>query len=1066
MGKRKINRATENSRIQRYATVFLTVLWGILFFLLLFLPADSSWLRWTAVCAILLSFPLAATLNRQKSVRNLAPLDRALDSLNDGDLEPITTAFLSNPEPHISSLHGKLIQLVLNIQGLLGHLDLISGNIAGISHSVNEQLVTYIRDVKNQLVNTDVTLQSAGEIHDFMESISADISRLSEIAQETLSFLKEIVESNENVSLKMESLSAYARDTEDAMGEIIAHTEKVTQNTENLASMVMETSASIMEMDATISEIRKQARQTEIQAEEAGEVAKEGLNRTREASKTVESAGVAFETVSKTIRQLKAESMKIGEIVTGIRRISDQTSILALNATIAASQSEHPDRSFQVIAEKIRELAITSSISMKEAGDVLTGMEKLVDDGHEIIEEAGDVVRSGVVQVRGAESSLENIVQHMQSVVDNIAIVSQATEEHVEGSAQINKATQRVSIMTEEIAELMKRQSETVLSVNTKTDYIGLLVESMKELTTEQNGKVGKLLDYMKEIGQDTRKALRQSKELSMHNQKILNAIRNIREVSNHTYRNTAILSDSALSLEKFGWHLENRLNTFHLPSPKSGGTLRISGFSLPHDKLDPLAGSTVYEAQVLSLLHRGLVRYDPLFNLEPDLAHSWDVSGDGRKYTFRLRENAVFHNGQPITARDVISTFMRLLSPDFECGAAGMYFVIEGTRAFAEGKAKDISGIQALDEHTVQFMLEKPLAFFTGLLTMTYAAIVPETDYLRGPQETFSGMGCGPFALVLFEPGKTLTVRKFDEFYMPGRPFVDKVYLDLSTRDNMFDAFESGNIDILSINEPDDLDEAATRNSLVKDILTSTQLSTYFLAINCKKPPFSDPHIRQALSLAINREKLCLTFPLKLAEPAASIIPPGLLGHSPAAMLAIHDPEKSRWLLEQHGFDFNQEIELTFARKGNEDPGDITAIAEDLTKVGIRVRLNGMKNHWPYIEKRAHTMFRVGWIADYPDPDNFIHTLFNPEAGDPLFLGAELKEVGPLSEKARFTMNPRQRTETYQKIEQIISEQAPLIPLYHKKEILIRNPGVSGIILRGFSPFLDVENVWFNQMT
>lgn len=1057
---------TENSHFYRYSAVIFAVAWGILLFFLLLLPTASPWFRWIALGTVLLSFPLAGSLKQQRTGKNLASLISAIDLLNAGDLEHISATFLSDPDPQTSSLHQKLIQLVLNIQGLLGHLNLISDNIAGISHSVNEQLVTYIRDVKNQIINTDVTLQSAGEIHDFMESISADISRLSEISQETLSFLKEIVESNENVSLKMESLSAYTRDTEDAMGEIIAHTEKVTQNTENLASMVMETSASIMEMDATISEIRKQGRQTEIQAEEAGHMAKEGLNRTREASKTVESAGLAFETVSKTIRQLKTESMKIGKIVTGIRRVSDQTSILALNATIAAAQSDHPDRSFQVIAEKIRELAITSSISMKEADSVLTGMEKLVDEGNEITENAGDVVRSGVVQVRGAESSLEDIVQHMQSVMDNIAIVSQATEEHVEGSAQINKATQRISIMTEEIAELMKRESETVLSVNTKTDYIGLLVESMKNLTAEQNGKVGQLLDYMKEIGQDTRKALRQSKELSMHNQKIINAIRNIRDVSDHTYRNTAILSDSALSLEKFGWHLENRLKTFQHPSPKSGGSLRISGFSLPHDKLDPLSGSTVYEAQVFSMLHRGLVRYDPLFNLKADLAHSWNVSGDGRKYTFHLRENAVFHNGQPITSRDVVSTFKRLLLPAFECGAAGMYYVIEGTKAFAEGKTDDIRGIQTPDEHTVEFVLEKPLAFFAGLLTMSYAAIVPETDYLRGPQETFSGVGCGPFALVHFEPGKLLTLQKFDDYYKPGQPFVDKVYVELSNRENVFDVFESGEIDILSINEPDTIDEAAARVDIADDILTSTQLSTYFLAINCKKSPLSDINIRQALSLAINREKLCATFPLKLAEPASSIIPPGLLGHSPITALAIYDPEKSRWLLQHHNFNFDQEIELTFARKGNENPGDIVAIADDFRNVGFRVHLNGMKNHWPYIEKRGHTMFRVGWIADYPDPDNFIHTLFNPEAGDPLFLGAELEEVGPLSEKARFTMDPRQRTETYQKIEQILADKAPLIPLYHKKEILIRNPGISGIILRGFSPFLDVEKIWFNQMT
>ncbi len=1064
MGKRNRSQL-KNDQFQHGSTILTLIIWSVLVFVLLLIPGTSPWLRWIALAAIILSFLLANALNRERRMRNFGPVLHTLNALNAGDLENVHSAFLSKPDPQSAVIHDKLIQLTLSIQGLLQNLDLISGNIGGISKSVNEQLVTYIRDVKNQIINTDITLQSAGEIHDFMESISADISRLSEIAQETLNFLKEIVESNETVSLKMESLSAYAKDTEDAMGEIITHTERVTENTENLSAMVMETSASIMEMDATISEIRKQARQTEIQAESAGQAAKDGLNRTREATKTVESVGAAFETISNTIRKLRIESMKIGEIVTAIRRISDQTSILALNATIAASQSENPDRSFQVIAEKIRELAITSSISMKEASNLLTGMGKLVDDGHEIIEKAGDVVRTGVAEVQEAESSLENIVRHMETVVENIAIVSQATEEHVEGSSQINKATQRVSIMTEEIAELMKRESETVLSVNTKTDYIGQLVESMKKLTAEQNEKVNRLLDYMKEIGQDTRKALLQSKELSMHNQKILNAIRNIRNVSGHTYRNTAILSDSALSLEKFGWHLANRLKTFRRPTPKTGGTLRISGFSLPHDKLDPLAGSTVYEAQVLSLLHRGLVRYDPLFNLEPDLAHSWDVSGDGRTYTFHLRENAFFHNGQPVTARDVLSSFKRLLSPGFACSAAGMYFVIEGTKSFYEGETEEISGIQVLDEHTVRFRLEKPLAFFSGLLSISYAAIVPESDYLRGPEEPFSGTGCGPFSLLLFEPGKRLTLQKFEDFYIAGRPYVDKVYLELSNRKSNFDAFESGEIEILSINEPDDIDVAAGKEKLHRDILTSIQLSTYFLAINCSHPPFTDANIRQALSLAINREKVCDTFPLKLAEPATSVIPPGLLGHSPDTALTVYDPEKAKWLLQQHEFDFSRELEITYARKGNEDPGDIVAIAENFRQIGIRVRLNGMKNHWPYIEKRAHSMFRVGWIADYPDPDNFIHTLFNPEAGDPLFLGIDLGEIGPLSEKARFTMNPRQRTETYRKIEHLIAEKVPLIPLYHKKEILLRSPGISGIVLRGFSPFLDIDNIWFNQM-
>ena len=1042
--------------------------YGALCALLLFLPLDNFVLRLLTVFLVLLAFPVTYYLQYHRLSRRLRPIRTALELLNRGKLEDLR---LMDPERQMdrtaveTELESKLVLLSLNVQGLLDHLTHIAANIRTVSGAIDEQLITYIHDVKHQITNTDVTLQSADEIQGFIREISSNVDSLNSIAAETLTFLKEIVQSNENVTIKMESLSAYATDTEESMRDIIAHTRQVNENTENLASMVVETSTSVMEMDATISEIRRQAHRTLDAARDAMHAATAGLDQTRETNTSVEQAGQRFEQVSQKIRELKESSHRIGEIINTVQKISDQTGLLALNATIYASGEDRSDRDTGIVAEKIRELANSSLLAMKEVRMVLTGMQQLVDEGHDLVQDGDKVVKDGVSQVHETTRQLEQIAEKLESVNMNIASVSAATDEHSEGSAQVARATQQISVMTEEIASLTSRQTDIVERVSGKARFVGQLVTGMKKMVQNETAKTHQLLDHMKDIGHETRRVLNQSEELELNNRKILNAIRNIREITDSNYRNTAVLSRSSVSLDKYAWLLSKRLETFEQAKPQSGGTLRIGGIALVHNSLDPHHATTVQDAQIISMVHAGLVKYDSLFNLIPDVARGWDVSQDGREYVFHLRDKVRFHNGQQLTASDVVNSMKRLLDPAFNCPMSGLFHVIEGADTFSAGASDELSGVTAVDERTVRFTLSRPLVFFADLLALSYAAILPQTAYLNGPETSFTEFGCGPFKVARFTRNKQLVLRRHDDYHRGERPHVSKLVLDMEGRQQALEQFRNGHLDLVSINEPQELAAAEADPGLREHVITATQLSTYFLAFNCRQSPVNRADVRQALSLAIDRQEICRTFPLEMAEPAWCILPPGLLGHNPSSFRTAYDPEKSRWILEQGAFDFQTPIAFTFAQLGPDLPVDVQVVAENLRAIGLRVEFNGMEQHWPHVEAREHTMFRVGWVADYPDSDNFMYSLFHSAAGDPLFTGFSDPDVDRLTQKARFTMDPRERVTAYEQVERILAERTPIIPLYHKREAVVKSPHLGRVALKGFTPFLDVEDIWFHRL-
>jgi peptide/nickel transport system substrate-binding protein/oligopeptide transport system substrate-binding protein len=635
----------------------------------------------------------------------------------------------------------------------------------------------------------------------------------------------------------------------------------------------------------------------------------------------------------------------------------------------------------------------------------------------------------------------------------------------VEGSSQIAIATQEISRMSEEIAELMFKEKEIVTYVNNKTGYVGELSGDMKNLISLQNTRTDTLLKHMKEMGEKTRKIFSMSEDLSINNKKILTSIQKIKQISDNNYKNSSLLYKTSISLKKYSNYLNSEFKDFRTLSKYYGGTLRISGLRIDCNTLDPIHSFKVDESQVLSMIFSGLVKYDRLFNLVPDIAKEWTVSQDGLSYVFKLKQNVVFHNGQQLTASDVEATFRRLLDAEFGSPAAGTYFIIKGAEDFNKGRVGNIEGIEVIDDYTIKFILEKPLVFFIDLLALINAYILPQTEYIKKDKKRFSAIGTGPFELVEYEPGVTLSLKKNADYHIDGKPFVDRVVMDLSNNRERFKQFKQGEIDIVPLFDADDIAVAANDSQLKDSVITATQFATYFLAFNCKKPPFDNAHFRTALSFAIDRGEICQKFPLKLAEPAYSVIPPGMAGHMESGTLTDYDPEKAKWLLENYNFDFNTPVEITFAQHGEELPPDIQVIAENFKAIGLNVSLNGMQNHWSYINEKQHSMFRVGWIADYPDPDNFMYTIFNSNFGDPFVTGFRNKEMEELTEKARFMLDPRERLLLYEQLEKIHARFSPLIPLYHKKDALLKNIYLSDVVLNSFAPSVDMADISFNTI-
>jgi peptide/nickel transport system substrate-binding protein/oligopeptide transport system substrate-binding protein len=499
--------------------------------------------------------------------------------------------------------------------------------------------------------------------------------------------------------------------------------------------------------------------------------------------------------------------------------------------------------------------------------------------------------------------------------------------------------------------------------------------------------------------------------------------------------------------------------------SPSSGGTLRLA--HEPPRSLDPSIVDSVYESLPVNQIFDGLVGLDPSLNVVPGLASTWTLSRDGRTYTFHLRPSVRFHDGEPLTADDVAFSIERVLAPGRERGVAFSYLLgIVGAEEYAAGLRDDLPGVRAIDPQTVRIELERPYLSFLEVLAMDGLLIVPRHAVEALGDDAFerSPVGTGPFRLAHWDDDH-LHLEAYPE-YFAGAPHLEGInirFLD----DDEFDAgaarFDRGELDVLQP-ATEDLDRLAEDPAV--RVYRYQELSLSFLGLLTGAPPLDDERVRLAVSCAIDRESMAAQSPA-VRRLAAGILPPGMPAYSPRAEGPVFDPERARRLLEEAGYPGGKglrTVRLVTTARSAAAIALVEQIRADLEKVGIGLKVEdvGWGEFSERLEDHSAPAFLLAWIADLPDPDAFLRTLFEA-GGSANYFDFHDGETWKLLEDGAREMNPVERARIYRETEERILALAPIVPLYHTMGVVAMRENV-----RGLEPgpmglaSVNFEQVWF----
>jgi ABC-type transport system substrate-binding protein len=463
---------------------------------------------------------------------------------------------------------------------------------------------------------------------------------------------------------------------------------------------------------------------------------------------------------------------------------------------------------------------------------------------------------------------------------------------------------------------------------------------------------------------------------------------------------------------------------------------------------LDPALVTDVQGGGIAAKLFNGLVRFNENLELAPDCAQSWKLAEDQVTYTFRLRPDVRFSNNRTVTARDFKYSFERVLLPATKAPLTWVLDKLEGASDFASGKAGTVSGIRVVNDHTLVLKLQKPFGPFLSLLAMTTAYVVPREEVERLGQEFGTHpVGSGPYLLSEWKHGQHLILTA-QENYFEGKPKLNGICYRIIPEDlTAVLEFDTGRLDVLLI--PSSEYARYTSDPAWRDLVYARPgLNSYFLGLNCTRPPFNDIRVRQAVNMAVDRQRIFNTIFEKRGVPATGPIPPVLWRHRvfPLNRDAYgFDPARAKKLIDEAGAAGKT---ITIYISTEPEILDIVQVIQRyLAQVGINAEI--VQLDWSAfkqaVNKGKADAFWLSWWADYPDPENFLYPLFHSaNAGSS---GNRTRCLDPeldrLIETAQRTMNERVRYRLYREAEDRIIKDAPWLFMWHRADYFVIQPWV-----------------------
>lgn len=475
---------------------------------------------------------------------------------------------------------------------------------------------------------------------------------------------------------------------------------------------------------------------------------------------------------------------------------------------------------------------------------------------------------------------------------------------------------------------------------------------------------------------------------------------------------------------------------------------------------LDPHIVTGVPENHIVSALFEGLVSKHPeTLEPEPGVAESWEISDDGTLYTFHLRDNAKWSNGDPVTADDFVWSWMRVLHPALGAQYNYNLFSVVNAEEYANGVITDFSevGVKALDSHTLQVQLRAPTPYFLQLLDhystfpvhrATIEAFGEMSDRLSPWAREGNLVGNGAFNLVEWQINSHVRVEKNDTYWDADTVRLNAIVFypteNLVTEERMFrDGQLHFTNDIVLDKIPVYLEE---NPELIR---IDPWLGSYFYMFNTTRPPFDDVRVRKALAMTVDRDLLVESVMQGIVDSSYALTPPDTLGYFPPRTFD-YDPDEARRLLAEAGYPNGEgfpEFEVLYNTQ--ESHRRIAVAIQQMWMRELNIPATLLNQEWQvYLENQDNMNYEVsrrGWIGDYVDPTTFLEMYITDGGNNKTgFSDPRYDEI--ITREAPHTLDRDKRYALYQEAETILMNQMPIMPIYTYKTKHLVHPSVKGM--------------------
>jgi oligopeptide transport system substrate-binding protein len=464
---------------------------------------------------------------------------------------------------------------------------------------------------------------------------------------------------------------------------------------------------------------------------------------------------------------------------------------------------------------------------------------------------------------------------------------------------------------------------------------------------------------------------------------------------------------------------------------------------------LDPAVSGEVASHSYIMQIFSGLVGFDQDLRAVPDIARRWEISHDGKSYTFYLRQGVRFHSGREVKAGDFKYSWERACSPETGSLTAATYLGdIVGVREVLEGEAEGIRGVQVMDDYTLKVTIDAPKAYFLTKMAYPTAFVVDKANVESREEWWHQPNGSGPFRLREWQEGRLLILER-NELYYGEKARVPLVAFQLWGGAPMI-MYEKGEIDVAAVPLPY-IDRAREPSDpLHEELVAAPELSLAYIGFNSTRAPFDDVNIRRAFNHAVDKGKIVDLVFKGTVEKADGILPPGMPGYNPGLQGLGYDVERARQLIAASDYGDVSRLPLitiTVSGWGGNIPPAVEAIVHEWRQnLGVEVKVRQLEPEifLYHLGEEKDEMFYTGWIADYPDPQDFLDLLFYTDSGDNKGEYSN-PEIDALLEIARTEQDSPRRLERYQEIEQRLITDAACLPLWSGRSYLLVKPYIKG---------------------